>query len=473
MEKFGLNEADAADTMDRVVAEINEYEARAGADAAAAGRDIRRKAVAQAAGVEAAKKRYRAAQTIIRTNQAMELIITAVRAGVDPAKALDGFIVGRGRGFGAFKSLAAHVETVRGEVKKETWARLRRIEGMSKRLRKDTEFNDMVRREMESLGSTGDAMARQVGEALQNGYIAAAKRFNLAGGDISIRAAYDGWHTHSRSAMHRAAQVIQQNRSLRVRNLLRSVKGAAEDANKTSWVNYTISRIDPEKSFYKGITANDTLKALEQVWEDTVRGPDVAGAVQYSTGIAQKYAQSRTLIFKPGKWAEYRKLFGEKPFNNVVDDFFSQMDMMGRDIAIMETIGPGDPRATVNAIMGQVHDMVKSDAIPVENVTRSAQAINDMMRQGSYASKGMDEVLGVTLSTENRFWAQAMSNFRAWQTISKLGNFFASIPDLYTFANLYSRTSDSRLSGPLRKSSGWLARKTRTPDGIMPCALRG
>jgi len=33
-----------------------------------------------------------------------------------------------------------------------------------------------------------------------------------------------------------------------------------------------------------------------------------------------------------------------------------------------------------------------------------------------------------------------------------------------------SRTSDSWLSGPFRKSTGWLARKTFTPDGIMLCA---
>ncbi len=35
---------------------------------------------------------------------------------------------------------------------------------------------------------------------------------------------------------------------------------------------------------------------------------------------------------------------------------------------------------------------------------------------------------------------------------------------------LASRTSDSRLSCPLRKSTGWLARKSLTPEGIMPNA---
>lgn len=264
-------------------------------------------------------------------------------------------------------------------------------------VRNKAQLGDIVR-ELFKPGSSNNAAARGIAESWNKASDMLRQRFNAAGGDIGK---LEGWalpQSHD-SELVRAAGFTAWRAEIRPR------LDRAKMIDRTTGQLFTDDALDD---------------ALREVWE-TIRSEswNKVSNPGAATGMskANQRADARFLHFKSADdWMAYAERFGA---GNAFDAMMGHIDMLSRDIAMMEILGP-NPEATVRFIKGSLTKSAELDADPgSKGVERAAAA-------GKSIDRLWNELTGEYARPENRRLALVFSSIRSLQTAAKLGSAFLS-----------------------------------------------
>lgn len=274
--------------------------------------------------------------------------------------------------------LAEHSANLRGQV------------------RNKAQLTDIVR---ELFGeASGNANARELADAWTRASEMLRQRFNAAGGDIGKMKRWGLPQSHDSELVRRAGFA-----AWRAEILPRLDRGAMID--KTTGQPFTDGALET---------------ALRETWE-TIRSEGWNKVSNPGAGmgssLAKQRADARFLHFKSADdWMAYAEKFGG---GNAFDAMMGHIDMLSRDIAMLEVLGP-NPEATVRFVKGALVQSAELDASPGSKGIERAQA----------AGKGIDrlwnELTGEYTRPENRKLSLVMSSVRSLQTAAKLGSAFLS-----------------------------------------------
>jgi hypothetical protein len=258
-------------------------------------------------------------------------------------------------------------------------------------IRNKAEAFDLVR-EIYKPGSTGNANARELGEAFTKAAEWLRSRFNAAGGAIGK---IEGWFPQ----MHNARLI--------------------RDAGFEAWRDFITPLLDRSKIVDRLTGEPFTTEAFEPflrgVWE-TLRTDGWSKVSEGAAGgkmLANQRADHRVLHFADGDaWLAYNQRFGQgNPFEAMV----GHIEGMSRDIALMEILGP-NPAGFMRWIQDAIRKSAQLDASP------GTKAIARADKYAPKLQRLYDEVTGALRRPESEAIALGFSTFRAVQTSAKLGS---------------------------------------------------
>lgn len=219
-------------------------------------------------------------------------------------------------------------------------------------VREQAQLEDVVR---ELFGTdSGNQAAKELAQAWTRTAEAARQRFNAGGGHIPKRADWGMPQTHDSVAVGKAGF--------------------------NEWRGFIIDKLDPKKMINEQtnlpMTREQLELALREVY-DTIRTEGLNKMTPSGTAggksLANRKADHRFLVFKDAdSWLEYNQRFGGGDPYSVM---MGHLDVMARDIAALETLGP-NPRATLN-YMQQLAVKWASDTGKQESFLKS---INSQVR---------------------------------------------------------------------------------------------
>jgi hypothetical protein len=222
------------------------------------------------------------------------------------------------------------------------------------RTRNKAKMKNLVR---ESFGeNTGDAGARELASAWGRGAEYLRQRFNAAGGAIPKREKWGLPQTHSTER----------------------VRAVPYD----EWRNYILPRLDPDRMIDERTGLKFTPDRLELALRDvyeTIRTDGMSkvrpGGVRGGKSVAARRADHRFLVFKNAdSWLQYNDRFGNPdPFDTMI----GHIDMMARDIAMMERLGP-NPSSTITFLQQTIRKAAAGDAAMENRANTKAVAIDDL-----------------------------------------------------------------------------------------------
>lgn len=273
----------------------------------------------------------------------------------------------------------------------------------------DKAFDRDVARELyrrldpEAAAPTGNARAVEAARILGNAQELARLRLNKAGAWIAKIDNYIARQSHD------------------------PVKMVRDGLDK--WRDYIAQRLDIEKTFGEGATAEDVQRGLGEVYNRLITGfHDTTGnPVMRAFGgpgsLGKKVSQSRSLIFKDGDaWFDYNALYGQ---GKVMDAVIAGMDRAARDTALMEKFGT-NPEHMFNRWTAELQGRVGKRGDRAE-----AQKLGGADLQGVFRV-----VNGVSTTPGNHNIAAVGTFVRDLMQLSKLGQVFASaFPDIILSAS--------------------------------------
>jgi hypothetical protein len=194
-------------------------------------------------------------------------------------------------------------------------------------------------------------------------------------------------------------------------------------AGYQAWRDHIEPRLD-EKTF-EGVADRDAFlknvyDALSSGVHDTARGAnwlDFKGP----GNLAKQLSHERKLHFKDAdSWFDYNKQYGR---GNVIDSIFKGLEHAGRNTALMRHLGT-NPQAMLHSWIDDLAGLAKKEG-------NSAEA-DKLMRQRDYTTQQLlDIITGASANPVNMRLANYAHAWRAWQSMSKLGQVVASsIPDI-------------------------------------------
>lgn len=352
---------------------------------------------------EASLKEYRAGLQVVRASETDEAI-TQIQQGqkVSRSQALARFI----------ERVHVRGQTVRNEFMAQMEDMLRAAEStegvgpgrflLMKLFDVDNPqmTADIVREVFKNAdGHTGNTAARKAAKSWLDVIEQARVRFNTAGGAIGklgygyIGQAHDWMRVHSAGADAWSAKVLP---------LL----------DRESYVN-------PDGSLMSDAQVLDTLKAAHETIATQGDNKVAPGQFKGSGARANRGSDSRVLHFKDGDaWMAYMKDYGE---GSLYDSMLGHIGAMGRDIALVETMGP-NPEQTFK-VQNDIADRADRGSVADSRaVLNKPQAYWDL----ATGKAGMPE---------NQLVARIGQDARNIQTAAKLGGaFLSSFTDIGTIA---------------------------------------
>jgi len=195
------------------------------------------------------------------------------------------------------------------------------------------------------------------------------------------------------------------------------------------WREFIRERLDIEKTFGEGATAEDVNRGLGEIYNRLITGfHDTTGnPVMRAFGgpgsLGKKVSQSRSLIFKDGDaWFDYNALYGQ---GKVIDAVIVGLDRAARGIALMEKFGT-NPEHMFNRWTAELQGRVGKRGDRAE-----AQKLGGADLQGVFRV-----VNGVSTTPGNHNIAAVGTFVRDLMQLSKLGQVFASaFPDIILSAS--------------------------------------
>jgi len=203
---------------------------------------------------------------------------------------------------------------------------------------------------------TGDAAAREMSQAWKASSEYLRTRFNAAGGAIPKRADWGMPQIHD---------------TMRVRQ-----------STYEEWRDFISPRLDLKKMIDEqtGLPFSDAKLefALRDAYE-TIRTDGFSkvkpGTMTGNKSFALRNQDHRFFVFENADgWMEYQQKFGNP---NAFDAMMGHIDMMSRDIAMMEVLGP-NPRATANFIKQTLGADAAGDAAAERVARRTGASIDSL-----------------------------------------------------------------------------------------------
>ena len=188
---------------------------------------------------------------------------------------------------------------------------------------------------------SSDADAVKCGKVISSTLEDQRQRFNRAGGDIGLLEDWGLPQSHDADKIARAANRLSRNRLARFTG----------DQHREAWINFIWKKLD--RSRYvdpeTGELADDIQlrRMLEDVYRTLVTdgngdqfGSRVAGA--HMSSRANHGSQHRSLHFKDAEsYMAYEQMFGT---GSVMTTIMGRVRSMGKDIALLESLGPNPTR---------------------------------------------------------------------------------------------------------------------------------
>lgn len=354
-------------------------------------------ATLKALAAEGARRRFLAARTVA-TRQRMTMDLQGFNGGrgsdgngggpIDPA-AGPAFFDGDGR------ASYANVEGRRKAIRARAHAMLDRIlsehsANLLGQVRNKAQLGDLVR---ELFGEdSGNLAARELADAWERASEMLRQRFNAAGGDVGK---LDKWG-------------LPQSHDSRL----------VREAGYEAWRAEIWPRLDRERMIDRRTGMPFSDPALELALKDTFEEIRTEGWASREAGgqgrgaLANRRGEARFLQFKSADdWMAYAERFGQ---GNAFDAMMSHVDVMARDTALLEVLGP-NPNATVQWLKDTLEQSAARDLAPDSKARERAFA----------ATRSIDrlynEITGASLRPENRRLALAFSALRSWQVAAKFG----------------------------------------------------
>lgn len=271
------------------------------------------------------------------------------------------------------------------------------IDGMLADLRKtvlgkvrDPALEDDIVRALNGEAVT-NVSAKEMADALSGAMDYMRQRFNMAGGHIPKMAGYDLPHRWSAQQL-RATPFDQW-----VADLMPALN-RGKMIDRETGLPFTDEKL---KSALQGVYENIRTEG----WSSRT-----AGAIGASS-IANRHADERFLHFRTADdWLRINEKYGAA---GAFDTVMAHVDVMSREIAAMEILGP-NPEATVRFL----GDTVIKDA----QIKGDAAAINKAKAGAAQAKMLWDEYSGRNAGAVNERLSRNFGTMRAVQTSAKLGS---------------------------------------------------
>jgi len=251
---------------------------------------------------------------------------------------------------------------------------------------------------------TGDASAREMAQAWKAASEYLRTRFNAAGGAISKRLDWGMPQIHD--------------------NMLVLKAGYKE------WRDFIAPRLDLRKMKNEKTDLPFTEETLELALRDayetiTSEGFNKLkpGAMTGNKSFASRNQDHRFFVFKNAdSWVEYQQKFGNP---NAFDAMMGHIDIMARDIAMMEVLGP-NPAATTNFIKQTLNKEARQTP-----AKQREKAVNAARKAGGNIDALYSAVTGSVNAPIDSFLAKTFVGIRQALTSAQLGSaFFAASTDL-------------------------------------------
>ena len=204
--------------------------------------------------------------------------------------------------------------------------------------------------------STGDASASELAQAWNKTAEMLRKRFNMAGGAIPKRSDWGLPQVHDQLAVMKAGY--------------------------TQWRDYIAPRLNASKMVDETTGLPFSPQKLELALRDVYESISTDGMNKLKPGgqssgksIANRRQDHRFLVFKDADtWLQYQEKFGN---SNVFDTMIAHIDMMARDIGMMEIMGP-NPKATATFIKQTLAKKAGGDPAMADRARGTSKTIDEL-----------------------------------------------------------------------------------------------
>lgn len=297
-----------------------------------------------------------------------------------------------------FSSVTQRIE----EVKSEAYSNMSSFLAEFRRnllgeVRKKAKLKNVAR---EIFGEpTGDASASELAQAWTKTAELLRKRFNMAGGAIPKRSDWGLPQVHDQLAVSKAG--YQQ------------------------WRDYITPRLNINKMVDETTGLPFSPQKLELALRDVYESISTDGMNKLKPGgqssgksMANRRQDHRFLVFKDADtWMQYQEKFGNA---NVFDTMIAHIDMMARDIGMMEIMGP-NPKATATFIKQTLAKKAGVDPKQADRARGTSKTIDELYMA----------ITGNVNAPINSFWASTFAGTRQILQSAQLGSAaVAAITDL-------------------------------------------
>lgn len=286
---------------------------------------------------------------------------------------------------------------------------------VAKRLR-EPGFAEAVVREMRELrpdgapGVTGDPAALRLARVYERAAELARLDLNRHGAPIGR---LEGWSPQA----HAAERVVR--------------------ASYEEWAGFILPRLDIRKTFGDvppesvDLTLRDIYRRITTGVDRNPGGAEISGRLG-PANMASSLAAARVLHFRDAEaWISYAGRFGAGDIHTAMH---SHLQQAAKYAAQLERFGP-NPEATITRMLAALQREAAAD--PQLTPVQQQAAVRQLNPRARFSSIGSAwaEVTGLTSAPENLTMAQIGSNWRAVQSLAKLGGaVLSSLSDLGTRA---------------------------------------
>jgi hypothetical protein len=216
---------------------------------------------------------------------------------------------------------------------------------------------------------------------------------------------------------------------------------------KDAWVQAIAPRLDWAKMEAQHGPIANKAEWLGKTWLNLTTGLHLkAPGAETNTGfkgpgnLAKRMSAERVLHFKSADdWTQYNQTFG---MGNLREAVMRGLRSSAQNVGLMRVLGP-NPEAMYNRLV----DGLRRDV----DAAGDGALIGDFERataEDGWLSRRLAEVTGKSNIAVNQLWARRSANFRAYQSMAKLGGaVISSMNDLATYASEMSFQGRGFLSG--------------------------
>jgi hypothetical protein len=375
-----------------------------------------------------ARRRFHATVNQLRAARQIKI---AIEGAPDPAVAIRNLLersAGSGYQGDSVRSLAeAYMNQANGMIAKVLQKHSTNLVG---EVRQKAAFNNML---LEAHGrDTGDAVAKELAEALQRAQQYLRQAFNAQGGDIGNLLDYGLAHTHS---------VVQ----LRKMGFERWSQDITPLLDWSKIRNYDTGRMFADEPGVVPPRAQ-VERFLKEVYENIVSGGWANRDAGFGTGGRALYnqrAEHRVLQFIPEGYVTYNKAYGASdPFSAMLNGLHG----LANDVALMRVLGP-NPKAGL-AFAEQVAQKRAAELVTAaaarqdgsraaRRALKNAEKLQERVRASGKLTRAMlAHQDGSANVPGNAAWASFFTGTRAVLVSTQLGSaVLSSVTDLATIAS--------------------------------------